>query len=812
MQDLYERQIAIEEQYSHASILASIMQTKEAIEEGRTADTSIGKRIVARAFETAKAELERICKTTRGSGGKYRSMIKRAEIDTVVVASLRLVLGHCVQEKSPMLQDVCRGLGQMIETEVLIEAVVARNKVYAEKTLGYLDKSNTTSVSHRQRTFITAANALRIEWEPWSSEERISTGRLVMQALYETGLFKWEDYYEGKGRVKPVQVLRPSDVLASHLQQAVDAARSIIRFPPMLVPPRPWLDPYNGGYLTEWYQQRAPMVSLRAPRGIRKWVLEGLQEGKAGLLKEAMTKAQTVPYRVNKRTLRALEAAVASGEGLMGLARSAPAPKPEFPFISSEKFDKDTASPGELQEFKHWKNQMHLWYTAESTRVGQSVGLLSKVKELQKYQNCEKLYFPTFADWRGRVYFRSNLNPQSNDAVKGCLELAEGKRLGERGMFWLKVHIANCAGYDKHDPAIKAKWTEDNIEMLTDFMEHPLEVPPPEPDTAFTLYTAMCAYSDAMLLPNPEDYICHVPVAMDATCSGLQHFSAMLRDPVGGLYTNLVDSGLDQKSDIYKKVGELADERKLALADDPCVADYWKDRVISRKMAKRPVMTYVYGSTLKSTMDYVSIDMQEGGFPEIKDEAGKTLYSLHKLAVPVGKALREAVEETVPAAAKGMEYLQDLVRASSSPIKWVTPVGMPVVNWVEELEIRNVKIRSMGREAALFKLYTGEYNRRGACNGISPNFVHSMDSAHLCLVVAKAPIQIVPIHDSFATHPCDVDVLHETLREEFYQMYQTDVLGNLASSIVIREGFDIEVPPKGDLDLSAVKSSRFMFC
>ena len=812
MQDLYARQIKIEERYSHESVLASIEQTKEALKEGRTADTSIGRRILASAFDTAKAELEEICKTKRGSGGKYRSMIKRVPMDTVVVAALRLTLGHCTQEKSPMLQDVCRGLGQMIETEALIATVHARNEIYANKTLGYLDDSGTTDVGHRRRTFVTAANALRIEWEPWSSEERISTGRLVMQALYETGLFKWEDFYEGKGRVKPVQVLRPSDVLAAHLQQAVEAAQSVIRFPPMLVPPRPWCDPYNGGYLTDWYQQRAPMVSLRAPRSIRRWVLEGLAEGKAAPLKEAMTKAQEVAYRVNWRTLEALEKAVASGEGLMGLARSAPAPRPEFPFVSSEKFDKDTATPGELVEFKQWKNKMHLWHTAEATRVGQSIGLLSKIKELRKYRKEKRLYFPTFADWRGRVYFRSNLNPQSNDAVKGCLELAEGKRLGERGLFWLKVHIANCAGFDKHDPVIKAKWTEDNMEMLMDYKENPLEVNPPEPDTAFTLYTALCAYSDAMRMDNPEDYICHVPVAMDATCSGLQHFSAMLRDPIGGLYTNLVDSGLDQKSDIYKKVGELADERKLALADDPCVADYWKHRVISRKMAKRPVMTYVYGSTLKSTMDYVSLDMQEGGFPEIKDESGKTLYSLHKLAVPVGKALREAVEETVPAAAKGMEYLQNLVRAAAEPIKWITPVGMPVVNWVEELEIKNVKIRSMGREAALFKLYTGEYNRRGACNGISPNFVHSMDSAHLCLVVAAAKCQIVPIHDSFATHPCDVDEMHAVLRETFYEMYQTDVLGNLASSIVIREGFDIEVPPKGDLDLSAVKSSRFMFC
>ena len=45
------------------------------------------------------------------------------------------------------------------------------------------------------------------------------------------------------------------------------------------------------------------------------------------------------------------------------------------------------------------------------------------------------------------------------------------------------------------------------------------------------------------MMENPEDYECRVPVALDATCSGLQHYSAMFRDSVGGYYTNLIDDG-----------------------------------------------------------------------------------------------------------------------------------------------------------------------------------------------------------------------------------------------------------------------------
>lgn len=812
MNDLIQQQIDLEEQYSHKSILDSIKQTQTALDEGRASDTSIGKRIVAQAFSTTREHLEVMTKPRAGPTGKYRGLIRRVNLDTVTIASLRLVLGLCSSDKSYTLQDVCRGIGQLVEAEALIEAISEFNPVYADKTLGYLDKSKTASINHRSRTFNAAATSLKMGWEPWGAQERIGCGRLVMMSIYETGLFQWEKFYEGKGRIAPIEVIRPSEALAAHLLKAVESAKSLIRFPPMLVPPKPWVDPSNGGYLTDWYQQRAPIVSMKAPKWVRRWVYGHLQEGMALPLKEAMNKAQSVPYRVNRAALKVLGEVVASGEGLMGIARSAPEPKPEFPFLTAEKFDKETATPGELQEFKHWKNSMHLWHTRESTRVGQAAGLLGKLKELQKYSKYDKMYFPTFADWRGRIYFRSSLNPQSFDAVKGCIEFAEGKRLGKRGVFWLKVHIANCAGYDKHSPEIKEQWVDKNIEALWDFMENPLEVQAPEPDTAFTLYSALLAYRDALDSGAPEEYLCHIPVAMDATCSGLQHFSAMLHDEVGGKYTNLIDNGSDQKSDIYKHVGALADSMKHKYAQDICIADYWKGNVISRGMAKRPVMTYVYGSTLKSTIDYVSFDMQADGMPMIKDDDGKTLYSHHKLAVCVGKALRAAVAKTVPSAAAGMKFLQELVKASEEPLKWITPVGFPVVNWVEAMEIKKIKIRSMGREVAWFKLFTGEYNRRGAVSGVSPNFVHSMDSAHLCLTVSSTSIQVLPIHDSFATHPSDVDELHEVLRRTFLEMYQTDHLNKLLCSIVQKEGYDVQLPAKGSLKLDQVLQSRFMFC
>lgn len=810
--DLYQQQIDIEKQYSHESILASIKQTQDALDQGRIADTSIGRRIITKAFADTKADLLSRMEVTgnRGVAGKYYSLIRRVDIDVAVIACIRAVLGFCTQEKSPILQDVLRNLGGVIETEAMIAAIEVRNKAYLDKTVEYLQKQGTTNLRHRSRTFNAAAEALKIEWENWSALERVHVGRHMMQAIYSTGLFQFVDHITEVRRIKPVQSLKPSEALAKHLQKALESARSVVRFPPMIVPPLPRTGITDGGYLTPWYQLRAELVTLKTPRSVRKWVVEGLAEGKALELKAAMTKAQEVPYRINKKVLGVLSAAIARGQGEFGTPRTAPAPKAEFPF--DDVWDREKATPEDMQAFAEWKGKMHEWHTNERTRAGQNAGMVAKLREMRRFKDYEAIYFPTFVDWRGRMYFRSSLNPQSNDSVKGCIEFAEGKKLGERGLFWLKVHIANSAGFDKHLPDIKAQFVDDNMDMLMDFYNNPLEVTAPDPDTTCTLYHALAAYVEAMEMEDPREYLCHVPVAMDATCSGLQHFSAMLRDEEGALHTNLKYNGLDQKSDIYKHVGQIADGLKGKQTTDVVIRSYWEQYAITRGMSKRPVMTFVYGSTLMSTIDYIMEDMRVDGMPVIADEDGTVLYGHRKLVTPVAKAVRLGVQLTVPAAERGMKYLQSLVRATDYPVQWYNPVGMPVINWAEVREVKRISIRSMGRVDALASVVTGEYDKRGAVSGIAPNFVHGMDSGHLCKVLANNTIRILPNHDSFATHPCDVDTLHASLRYEFVEMYKEDLLTSLASNIIMHENAVVDTPIKGNFDLTEVLESPFMFC
>lgn len=53
-------------------------------------------------------------------------------------------------------------------------------------------------------------------------------------------------------------------------------------------------------------------------------------------------------------------------------------------------------------------------------------------------------------DFRGRLYpIPPHLNHMGPDIARGLLEFSAGKKLGNSGLRWLKIHLANKMGKDK---------------------------------------------------------------------------------------------------------------------------------------------------------------------------------------------------------------------------------------------------------------------------------------------------------------------------------------------------------------------------
>lgn len=806
MQALIEREIQREKMVHAEGALRALREFREAIEQGRTADIPLGRRVILQTHDALTQRLrDVISQKCRGIRAKYIGHLRRIDPEVTAAICLRVLL-NCVfgSEGVRRLQYVLHKIGTAIESQILAVYIKEHKPQYMDVVMKQIKQEHSSSIQNIQRKFRTAALDLGIEKQYWKSTERYAVAKLVVEQAFELGLFEFNRI--SSGGKSDYYSIAPSDVLVNYFTDVEQHLKSHVTFPVMLAPPRPWTDFYTGGYYIDELWSRAPMMKIRyMPREFRRWIIDNLREGCCNPAKNAMNKAQSVPYRVNRKVLQIARTAISLGNGALGLPKSRGEQKPPFPF--GENWKKDDATEKELQTFKFWKKKCKEWYTAENTRAGRFLGTISKIKELVQVQDEQAFYCPTFLDWRGRLYFRSTLNPQSADVIKGCMDFAEGKRLGKEGLYWLWFHIANCCGYDKADPDERVRWAQEHWTQIQVFLNDPLNIDPPEVDTCWSLLQAGYAMQDALMMENPEDYECRVPVALDATCSGLQHYSAMFRDSVGGYFTNLIDDGSAQKHDIYKKVAEKAMEILPEFCDDPFLLEWWKEHGIPRAMAKRPVMTYVYGATLRSCIDYVYDALREEG---IKIPDG---YSGIKLCIVVGKALRRAVEQTVPKAKEGMQFLRKLVSSQpKEPLRWITPAGVPVINWSQSSCLKKLAIHSMGIDSIKVADTTGKYNITKALNGISPNFIHSMDSSHLVKVINEFDGAILPIHDSFGTHACDVGRLRNVLLNllaDLYEQYNdmpSIIQVNLTDKILEYK------PTAGDLDLQGIRNSRFAFC
>ena len=119
------------------------------------------------------------------------------------------------------------------------------------------------------------------------------------------------------------------------------------------------------------------------------------------------------------------------------------------------------------------------------------------------------------------------------------------------GIKWLKIHTANLFGIDKVPFEDRIQWVNDNINALLNSAMDPLTcdfwTAADKPIQAF----AACLELLGVAMEG-ERYISRIPIALDGSCSGLQHLGAAFRCEVTAKAVNLLPS--DQPNDIYQDV------------------------------------------------------------------------------------------------------------------------------------------------------------------------------------------------------------------------------------------------------------------
>lgn len=326
----------------------------------------------------------------------------------------------------------------------------------------------------------------------------------------------------------------------------------------------------------------------------------------------------------------------------------------------------------------------------------------------------------------------------------------------------------------------------------------------------------------------------------------VQHFSAALRDEIGGKSVNLIPA--DKPQDIYAVVAEKVNETLQQDAQhgegdayedrkdgkgqylkygSRSLARQWLAYGVDRKVTKRSVMTLAYGSKQYGFKEQLIEDILE---PAIQDGKGSMFTATkNALATYLAKLIWQGVSDVVVKAVEAMKWLQSIagiVGKNGVPVTWTTPIGLPVQQTYLELEMEVFRMRFLDSEKRWYiAKATGNIDARRQTQGIAPNFIHSMDAAHLQWTINACVKQGVRhfamIHDSYATSPAQADTLFHTVRETFVAMYtENDVLANFKEDIKASllmggdRGNNDQLPPppaQGTLDINQVLDSLYVF-
>ncbi|MGY6517439.1 MAG: DNA-directed RNA polymerase [Lysobacteraceae bacterium] len=751
-----------------------------------------------------------------GKAGRYAATVWvfLAELDPKVLAYLtcRRVINAMGKEET--LTAVARAVGALIEEHYASEEFAKADPGLAKWVERRVKQA---SGVHRRLLQQAALRINEVRGLEWTVATQLQVGTALVELYADvTGMAEMASTKTKGGRNAYAVV--PTEKCAAWLEEAHGRCELLAPMHlPMVVPPRDWKSAVNGGYLTR-------VGSVRLVKTRRKETIDDYLSSDLSRVMDAVNRVQQTPWAINRSILAVLEEALERSWGCPGVPGTMDVPIPLRPAGIPADVRLGDLPKDQQKTLKEWKAKAAEAHAENGRRRAQRIELAQKLWVSREFAQYDAIYFPHNLDFRGRVYpVPALLNPQGDDLTKGLLQFGRGKPLGETGAFWLAVHIANCAGYDKASFEDRVEWVRANEDGIIASALSPwdnyigadgAEKPPmwQDSDSPWCFLAAAQAWAGYKL--NGPDYVCHIPVSMDGSCSGLQHYSAMLRDPVGGAAVNLVPA--EKKADIYNEVAVRVNA--VIAAMDPeaePMAAVWAGKV-TRSVVKQPTMTYAYSATVNGMRNQIMDAIRKQGL-EIEEPFAAAGW--------LAKLVLDAIRETVFAAASAMDFLMETAEASVAaelPLVWTTPDGLPVVQDEREEVAKTQTVYWHGQRLRLAVFEeTKKLSKRRNKSALPPNFVHSLDATHLRLAVvlghANGIVDWAVVHDSFGTHAADVDLLHAVLRQSFIDLYQENPLSSIrnatAQRIELTGGSpDLPpVPPTGTLELEAVMDSDFCF-
>jgi len=687
------------------------------------------------------------------------------------------------KDKSNQAINVCDAIGLAVEQE-------CQMRHYEKHAPGLLHtlKENYwhRSIGTQQKIVVirTLMNRYEVKrWKTWGRANRIKLGGWLLDCIMQSsGWFTKDIQREGR---KTVQYVVPTPEFLE-IKDAVmrDAELFSPLAWPMLIEPNDWkyesavdgLDGIyqrivHGGYILNEVMKGHDMVRRGDPTRI---------QGERPI--EFLNRIQKVAYRLNPFTvgvaeeLDRLERAV--GKFLPIIHHDLP-PKP---------VDIETN-----KEARHsYNRQAAEVYNLQAQEFKKSCRTRMTMEAVQRFKSKDKFFIPWSFDYRGRAYpIPAFLTPQDTDFGKSLLSFAEPAYMTPEAEDWLAFQVATTYGLDKATMQERLDWVKNNTHLITCVANDPiLHIHDWEAaDEPWQFLAACDEYYHCVL--KCDRHFTSLPVATDATCSGLQILAGLAKDKNTASLVNVLPS--DKPQDAYAVV---------AIAATPFCPSSIRNHM-DRKVVKRVVMTVPYNAKPFSNRGYIKDALKEKGIEIDKDDLTKTVI-----------AVRNAMDEVVPGPMAVMSWIESEVAKAidlgKTELTWSTPSGFVVTQKLMKKETIRIELQLMGDcKLTVATQDSDKVDKQHHKNATAPNLIHSLDASllHFSALAFNAPIAL--IHDSVLCRATDMSSLSAIVRETYMHLFaEHNYLQDFANQI----GAESDPPIIGDLEPSSVIDSTYFFC
>lgn len=767
-------------------------------------------------FVLPLAEIIELDRVPKGPGrfAAHIGLLRPLDAKTLAYLAVRTTLS-LLMGPSITIRGLAHHIGATVHQEMVLDEFAEQAPDLYHTLARDFGRRRSKSVRHRMTVFKMQAKANGIEVPEWQVAHRHTVGHYLLHRMADLGLVHLESTAldtpigrRGKRTSPDVQLMPDVMETIDQIKGMVEVSRPL--YGPCVERPLDWVRFDHGGFHTERMRRRARHL-VKAPGACR----ELFKDRPIPTVLKAVNALQGTAWTVNGRVLDAIiETARAGVEFGELVAEVSPNPKPPKPEWLDTDPGKALRTEAQEASLRKWKHEMAEWYTQQKLRGAKWGRFRAAVQTAQTFRDYPELYFVYFLDSRGRAYpLTYGVSPQGSDIQKALLQFANSKPLPDQAAVdWFLINGANRWGFDKAPLADRAQWALDRKQQILDMATDPVnnaEWRSADKPLQFLAW----AFEFADWVRDPDTFQSCIPVGLDGSCNGLQHFSAMLRDPVGGEATNL--RALPVMQDIYQRVADRTLERmREDTSGDPAVAG-WLAHGITRSVVKRAVMTTPYGVTKKSATRYVIDD-----YLAPKDVFAKA-DRFHAATVLMNHAW-PAIGDIVTKSREAMNWLHRAAKHiikergddDDGVISWETPSGFIASQAYYELNTQEVDCRLFGDVRVRLTVVSegNDISSSRHASGLAPNFVHSMDASHMHLVAAAAGDlgidALLMVHDDFGTHAADTQKFFRLIRMLFVQMYsENDPIRAFHDKYQETE----EPPVKGDLDLEEVLWSDFFF-